>query len=106
MGQVEGSDDVEVCRGARVVVVTAGAKQQPGQSRMELAESTLRLTRSIMPRLVEVAPDATYVMVTNPVDVVTTAALKVTGCRRTSSSARGRCWTPRGCGTPSRRASA
>jgi L-lactate dehydrogenase len=79
MGQVEGSDDVEVCRGARVVVVTAGAKQQPGQSRMELAESTLRLTRAIMPRVGEVAPDATYVMVTNPVDVVTTAALKVTG---------------------------
>ena len=79
MGQVEGSDDIEVCRGARVVVVTAGAKQQPGQSRMELAESTLNLTRTLMPRLVEVAPDATYVMVTNPVDVVTTAALKVTG---------------------------
>ena len=79
MGSVEGSDDVEVCRGARVVVVTAGAKQKPGQSRMELAASTVGLTRSIMPRLLEVAPDAVYVMVTNPVDVVTTAALHLTG---------------------------
>ncbi|WP_122262072.1 L-lactate dehydrogenase [Ornithinimicrobium cerasi] len=79
MGSIEGSDDVEVCRDARVVVVTAGAKQKPGQSRMELAESTVALTRSIMPRLLEVAPDATYLMVTNPVDVVTTAALRLTG---------------------------
>lgn len=79
MGSIEGSDDVEVCRGARVVVVTAGAKQKPGQSRMELAASTVGLTRSIMPRLLEVAPDAVYVMVTNPVDVVTTAALRHTG---------------------------
>lgn len=79
MGSITGSDDVEVCRGARVVVVTAGAKQKPGQSRMELAESTVNLTRSLMPRLLEVAPDATYVMVTNPVDVVTTAALRLTG---------------------------
>lgn len=79
MGSIDGSDDVEICRDARVVVLTAGAKQQPGQSRMELAESTVSLTRKLMPRLVEVAPDATYVMVTNPVDVVTTAALRMTG---------------------------
>ncbi|GGK83339.1 L-lactate dehydrogenase [Ornithinimicrobium pekingense] len=79
MGSIEGSDDVEVCRGARVVVVTAGAKQKPGQTRMDLAASTVALTRSIMPRLLEVAPDAVYVMVTNPVDVVTTAALRLTG---------------------------
>ncbi|GAA1165170.1 L-lactate dehydrogenase [Ornithinimicrobium humiphilum] len=79
MGSIEGGDDVEVCRGARVVVVTAGAKQKPGQSRMELAGSTVGLVRTLMPRLLEVAPDATYVMVTNPVDVVTTAALRLTG---------------------------
>lgn len=79
MGSIDGSDDVEICRDARVVVVTAGAKQQPGQSRMELAESTVLLTKKLMPRLLEVAPDATYVMVTNPVDVVTTAALRMTG---------------------------
>jgi L-lactate dehydrogenase len=79
MGSIVGSDDVEVCRDARVVVVTAGAKQKPGQSRMDLAGSTVGLVRTLMPRLLEVAPDATYVMVTNPVDVVTTAALRLTG---------------------------
>ncbi|MEG3614873.1 MULTISPECIES: L-lactate dehydrogenase [Isoptericola] len=77
--EVIGSDDVEVCRGADVVVVTAGAKQQPGQSRLDLAEATIGLTRKILPGLVEVAPDAIYLMVTNPVDVVTYAAQQISG---------------------------
>lgn len=75
--EVIGSDDIEVCRDADIVVVTAGAKQRPGQSRMELAEATIDLTRKILPQLIEVAPDAIYLMVTNPVDVVTYAALKI-----------------------------
>jgi L-lactate dehydrogenase len=79
---VTGSDDVAVCAGADVVVVTAGAKQKPGQSRIDLAEGTIGLMREILPGLVDVAPDATYLMVTNPVDVVTYAALKISGLPR------------------------
>ncbi|MEV0893320.1 L-lactate dehydrogenase [Promicromonospora sp. NPDC050262] len=79
---VIGSDDPAVCEGADVVVVTAGAKQKPGQSRVDLAEATIGLMRTILPGLVEVAPDATYLMVTNPVDVVTYAALKISGLPR------------------------
>ncbi len=79
MAEIVGSDDVAVCADADVVVVTAGAKQHPGQSRLDLAEATVGLVRKIMPKLVEVAPDAVYLMVTNPVDVVTYAALKISG---------------------------
>ncbi|MFF2269477.1 L-lactate dehydrogenase [Cellulosimicrobium cellulans] len=82
MARVEGSDDVAVCAGADVVVVTAGAKQQPGQTRMDLAAKSVRLARTLMPQLVEVAPQAVYLMVTNPVDVVTYAALKYSGLPR------------------------
>ena len=79
MAEIIGSDDVAVCADADVVVVTAGAKQHPGQSRLDLAEATVGLVKTIMPTLVEVAPDAVYLMVTNPVDVVTYAALKISG---------------------------
>lgn len=79
MATIAGADDIEICRGADVVVFTAGAKQRPGQSRMELAERTVGLVRQVMPTLAELAPDAIHLMVTNPVDVVTYAALKVTG---------------------------
>ncbi|SNT04957.1 L-lactate dehydrogenase [Micrococcales bacterium KH10] len=77
--EVTGSDDIEVVRGSDVVLVTAGAKQRPGQSRLELAESTISLTKKVLPQLLEVAPDAIYIMVTNPVDVVTYAALQISG---------------------------
>jgi len=76
---VIGSDDVEVCRGADLVVITAGAKQKPGQTRLELAEANVNLCRALVPRLLEVAPEAILLLVTNPVDVITYAALKYSG---------------------------
>ena len=76
---VEGSDDIQACAGADVIAVTAGAKQQPGQTRVDLAASTAALMRTLMPQLVQVAPDAIIVMVTNPVDVITYVAQKLTG---------------------------
>lgn len=79
MGSVLGSDDIEICAGADLIAVTAGAKQQPGQTRVELAGRTIDLMRTLMPQLVQVAPDAVYMMVTNPVDVVTYAALQISG---------------------------
>lgn len=77
--KVDGSDDLEILRGADVVVMTAGAKQKPGQTRMDLAEANAQISAKILPEVVRVAPDAILLMVTNPVDVVTELALKVTG---------------------------
>ncbi|WP_298459669.1 L-lactate dehydrogenase [uncultured Cellulomonas sp.] len=79
MAEVIGSDDIAVCADADVVVVTAGAKQKPGQTRIDLAENTISLVRTMLPALVEVAPHAIFVMVTNPVDIVTYAAGKISG---------------------------
>jgi L-lactate dehydrogenase len=76
---VVGADDIEVCRGADLLVVTAGAKQKPGQSRLDLAAANVTLCRGLVPRLLEVAPDAVLLLVTNPVDVVTYAALRYSG---------------------------
>ena len=81
--RVIGGADPQICADADVVVFTAGAKQRPGQSRLELAEATIALTRTALPPIVEAAPNARFVMVTNPVDVVTYAALKFTGLPRT-----------------------
>lgn len=76
---VLGSDDVGVVEGSDVVVVTAGAKQQPGQSRMDLAGATISLMDKVLPPLMRTAPNAIYILVTNPVDVVTLAAIKKSG---------------------------
>src|SRR6478736_5143941 len=76
---VYGSDDVAICEGADVIAVTAGAKQRPGQTRLELAGVNVDICRALIPQLLDVAPDAVIVMVTNPVDVLTLAALKFSG---------------------------
>jgi L-lactate dehydrogenase len=76
---VSGSDDVSICAGADVVAITAGAKQKPGQTRLELAGTNVDICRALIPRLLDVAPDAVIVMVTNPVDVLTLAAQKFSG---------------------------
>jgi L-lactate dehydrogenase len=77
--QVHGSDDIAICAGADVIAITAGAKQKPGQTRLELAGTNVEICRSLIPALLAVAPDAVIVMVTNPVDVLTLAALKLSG---------------------------
>lgn len=71
---VDGSDDLAVTAGSAVVVVTAGAKQHPGQSRLELAANNVRMAQTLTPRLLAHSPDGLIVFVTNPVDVVTYAA--------------------------------
>jgi L-lactate dehydrogenase len=79
MATLEGSDDVHVCAGADVVVITAGAKQKPGMTRMDLAGHNAAMLKSLVPQLLKVAPDAIFLLVTNPVDVITYLTLKLSG---------------------------
>jgi L-lactate dehydrogenase len=74
-----GGSDISVVEGSHVVVITAGAKQNPGQTRIELAAVNAKIMKSMMPQLLEVAPDAIYVLVTNPCDVLTVLAKEATG---------------------------
>jgi L-lactate dehydrogenase len=82
MATIEGSDDPGICADADVVIVTAGAKQRPGQSRMDLAKANAAICRKMIPELVRLAPGATYLLVTNPVDVITYVTLKLSGLPR------------------------
>jgi len=74
---VRGGDDLEVCRDADVVIITAGAKQHPGESRLDLAATNAAMIRWLMPELLHMAPDAVVLVVTNPVDVLTDLAVQV-----------------------------
>ena len=79
MASVVGSDDIAVTADADIVVITAGAKQKPGQTRLELAGVNVEMCRKMIPSLVEMSPEALFLLVTNPVDVLTYAALQVSG---------------------------
>lgn len=71
---VDGSDDIAVTAGSEIVIVTAGAKQKPGQTRLELAATNVAMAQRLTPQLLEHSPGAVIVFVTNPVDVITYAA--------------------------------
>ncbi len=74
-----GGSDISVAAGSHVIVITAGAKQRPGQTRTELAGVNANILKTMMPQLLEVAPDAVFVIVTNPCDVLTVLAQESTG---------------------------
>lgn len=76
---VYGGDDIEVVRNSDVVVITAGAKQQPGQTRLDLAATNVKILHELMPKLVKLSPEAIFLLVTNPCDVLAYAAVRYSG---------------------------
>lgn len=82
MATIDGSSDVNVCKDSDVVVITAGAKQKPGQTRLDLAGANAEICKSLVPQLIKVAPNSILLLVTNPVDVITYITLKLSGFPR------------------------
>lgn len=76
---IDGGADLRHVEGADVVVITAGAKQHPGQTRLDLAGTNVDILRGMLPQLLERAPDAVFLLVTNPCDLLTVAAQQITG---------------------------
>jgi L-lactate dehydrogenase len=74
-----GIDDIGICADADIIVITAGAKQKPGQTRIDLAGANAGICKKLVPDLLRVAPGAIFLLVTNPVDVITYVTLKLTG---------------------------
>lgn len=65
--------------GSALVIITSGVARKPGQSRLDLARVNVNITKSIMPEITKYAPDATYIIVSNPVDILTYVFTKYSG---------------------------
>ncbi|MGQ0604252.1 MAG: L-lactate dehydrogenase [Anaerolineales bacterium] len=57
--------------GCRVIILTAGVNQQPGETRLQLLERNAQVFRSVVPGVLQHAPEAVLLVATNPVDVMT-----------------------------------
>ncbi len=68
---VRGGSDYSLAEGSDVVVVTAGRPRKPGMSREELVEVNGRIVADVVRKAGQVAPDAIFILVTNPLDVMT-----------------------------------
>ena len=66
-------------RNADLVIITAGAAQKPGESRLNLVEKNVTIFKSILSDVVKYCPDAILLIVSNPVDIMTYVTLKISG---------------------------
>ena len=71
--------EYEDAKGSDIVVITSGVARKPGQSRIDLAQINVNIIKSIAKPIAEVCPDALYVIVANPVDVLTYTFHKASG---------------------------
>ncbi|XP_012692821.1 L-lactate dehydrogenase A chain [Clupea harengus] len=80
--KIVGGKDYSVTAGSRVVVVTAGARQQEGESRLNLVQRNVGIFKFIIPQIVKHSPNCIMLVVSNPVDILTYVAWKLSGLPR------------------------
>ncbi len=71
--------DYTDAKDSQIVVVCSGVARKPGQTRLELAQTNVDITKTIIPQITRYAPNAVYVIVANPVDVLTYTFYKCSG---------------------------
>jgi len=81
--QVSGGTDYAITTGSRVVVITSGLARKPGMSRDDLVSANAKIVGEVTTAVMERSPEAILVIVTNPLDVMTELALRVSGLPRT-----------------------
>ena len=69
----------EDARDSDIVIITSGVPRKPGQSRLDLAQTNIDVTKKIIPEITRSAPDATYIIVSNPVDILTYVFCRLSG---------------------------
>ncbi len=65
--------------GCEVVIVTAGANQKPGETRIDLLGRNVKIFESIIPQVAKYAPDSILLITANPADIMTEVARKLSG---------------------------
>jgi L-lactate dehydrogenase len=67
----------EDLKGAKVIVIAAGASQKPGETRLQLFERNASILNEIIPKVVNATPNAIFLIATNPVDIITHISAKI-----------------------------
>ena len=71
--------DYEDAKDSDIVIITSGIARKPGQTRLELTQTNVNILKSITPEIVKAAPNALYLIVSNPVDIMTYVFTKISG---------------------------
>ena len=71
--------DYALSAGSKLCIVTAGARQREGESRLNLVQRNTDILKGMIPKLVQHSPDTILLIVSNPVDLLTYVAWKLSG---------------------------
>ncbi|KAK8403373.1 hypothetical protein O3P69_000461 [Scylla paramamosain] len=77
--KIEASTDYACSAGSRLCIVTAGARQREGESRLSLVQRNVDIFKGIIPNLVKHSPNCILLVVSNPVDIMTYVTWKLSG---------------------------
>lgn len=77
--KITSSVDYEVTAGSHLVVITAGARQIVGESRLDLVKRNVDLFKKIIPQVAKHSPNTVILVVSNPVDILTYVTWKLSG---------------------------
>jgi malate dehydrogenase len=77
--RVVGSNDYAATAGSDIIVITAGLPRKPGMSRDDLLAANAAIVRKAAEETIKLSPNAIYIILTNPLDVMTYLAWKATG---------------------------
>ena len=70
----------EDAKGSDIVILTSGVGRKPGQTRLDLVNTNVKIAKNIIPQIAAAAPDAIYIIVGNPVDIITYQFCKYSVC--------------------------
>jgi L-lactate dehydrogenase len=70
---------MDISQGTDIVIITCGVARQPGQTRLDLTHINVDIIKDITPKITRYAPDAIYIMIANPVDILTYVFTKISG---------------------------
>ncbi len=71
--------DYSDAAGSDIVIITSGIARKPGQTRLDLTQTNISIIKQIIPEITKYAPTSKYVIVSNPVDILTYAFTKLSG---------------------------
>uniref|UniRef100_A0A2K6TFB5 L-lactate dehydrogenase n=1 Tax=Saimiri boliviensis boliviensis TaxID=39432 RepID=A0A2K6TFB5_SAIBB len=77
--KIVSSKDYNVTANSKLVIIMAGAHQQKGESRLNLVQRNMNIFKFIIPNIVKYSPKCKLLIVSNPVDILTYVAWKISG---------------------------
>ncbi|HCW72714.1 MAG TPA: L-lactate dehydrogenase [Clostridiaceae bacterium] len=76
------SGTYEDTRDSDIVIITAGAAQKPGETRLDLVNKNIGIFKTLIPEIVKQSPDSILLVVSNPVDILSYVTYKLSGFPR------------------------